>query len=279
MAMKRAHVITPGDLRGDVISDEVNPDRYGTSYLAEGDSWFSAGALPSSNILYELRLPQRALVLSLARPGQTLVHMSTISRGNFLKYYLTEERNTWKWTAILLSGGGNDLIDRVGAIVQHGTGSNPASYINDGELTTVCNEIVEGYRRIVAVRDVPNGLNNSVPIFLHTYDRVTPRDAPSRAGVIPVAGPWLIDTLEECEIRDHGLQRAIVDQVFERLTATLLSLQMQLPNFHVVATTGTLTQADSGTTGNSRDWLNEIHPNRGGYKKIAAKIATALQGR
>ena len=170
------------------------------------------------------------------------------------------------------------LIDRVGAIVQHGTGSNPASYINDGELTTVCNEIVEGYRRIVAVRDVPNGLNNSVPIFLHTYDRVTPRDAPSRAGVIPVAGPWLIDTLEECEIRDHGLQRAIVDQVFERLTATLLSLQMQLPNFHVVATTGTLTQADSGTTGNSRDWLNEIHPNRGGYKKIAAKIATALQG-
>ena len=278
MAMKPAHVITPGDLRGEVISDDVNPDRYETSYLAEGDSWFSAGALPSSNILYELRLPQRTLVLSLARPGQTLVHMSTISRSNFLKYYLTEERNTWKWTAILLSGGGNDLIDRIGAIVQHGTGSNPASYINEDELSTVCNEIVEGYKRIVAVRDVPNGMNNGVPIFLHTYDRVTPRDAPSRAGVIPVAGPWLIDTLEECEIHDPRLQCAVADQVFDRLTNTLLSLQTQLPNFHVVATTGTLARADSGTTGNSRDWLNEIHANRRGYKKIAAKIATALQG-
>jgi len=270
------HVITPNDLRGEDPTGDNDPDQYTTRYLAEGDSWFSLGALPSANILCELRLPKRALVLSLARSGQTLVHMSTISRSNFLKYYLTEERDTWKWNAIFLSGGGNDLIDKISAIVHHGSGDDPANYIDNGELDAVLDDIVQGYTRIVQVRDAPNGFNNGVPIIVHTYDRVTPRDAPAKAGVIPIAGPWLIDTFVNCEILDTTLQSEITDRIFERLTATLLSLEAKFPNFEVVNTTGTLRRAAPDTTGNNRDWLNEIHPNRGGYKKIAKKVAAAL---
>ena len=274
--MALPHVITANDLQVGQLDKQDDPDQYAVKYLAEGDSWFSQGAIPSSNVVYELRLPQRTLILSLARPGQTLVHMSTISRNNFLKYYLTEEKNTWKWDAILLSGGGNDLIDRISAIVQPSSGSNPASYINTAELNDVLNEIIQGYQRIVQVRDAPNGLNNGVPIVVHTYDRATPRKAPAKAGVIPVGGPWLIGTFENCEILNPALQCAITDQIFESLTQALLSLQGQLPNFKVVNTTGTLNRAASGTTGNSGDWLNEIHANQRGCRKIAAKIAVAL---
>lgn len=272
------YVITPNDLRAGEDPERRNdPDNYATKYLAEGDSWFSQGGLPSSNVLYELRLSKRALVLSLARPGQTLVHMSTISRNNFLKYYLTEERDTWKWNAIFLSGGGDDLIDKISAIVHRGSGDDPADYIDSGELDEVLDEIVQGYTRIVQVRDAANGLNNGVPIIVHTYDRVTPRDAPAKAGVIPVGGPWLIGMFENCEILDSTLQCAITDRIFDRLTETLVSLETKLPNFKVVNTTGTLRRAAPGTTGNNRDWLNEIHPNRGGYRKIAARFAAGLQ--
>lgn len=270
------HVITPNDLRGEDPTGDNDPDRYTTKYLAEGDSWFSVGALPSSNILYELRLPKRALVLSLARSGQTLVHMSTISRNNFLKYYLTEERDTWKWNAILLSGGGNDLIDKITAIVHHGSGSRPGNYIDNEQLDAVLEEVVQGYTRIVRTRDAANSLNRGVPIIVHTYDRVTPREAPAKAAGIPVAGPWLIGTFENCGILDSTLQCRITDRIFGRLAATLRSLGSKLPNFKVVNTTGSLRRAASGTTGNNLDWLNEIHPNRGGYKKIAAKVAASL---
>jgi hypothetical protein len=269
-------IITPNDLSGEDPSELSNPDRYETKYLAEGDSWFSLGAAVSSNILQGLRLPQRALILSLARPGQTLVHMSIISRNNFLKHYLTEEKDTWKWNAILLSGGGNDLIDKISTIVRRGSGNDPAAYIEGTELDGVLARIAEGYTRIVETRDAPNALNRGVPIVVHTYDRVTPRDAPARLGVIPVGGPWLIGTYESCGILDSDLQCAITDRIFDRLTQTLVSLETRLPNFRVVDTTGTLRRAAPGSTGNSRDWLNEIHANSGGYKKIAAKIAPLL---
>jgi hypothetical protein len=105
---------------------------------------------------------------------------------------------------------------------------------------------------------------------------VTPRDAPARLGVIPVGGPWLIGTYESCGIQDSDLQCAITDRIFDRLTQTLVSLETRLPNFRVVDTTGTLGRASPTSTGSSRDWLNEIHPNKGGYKKLAARIAGAL---
>ena len=50
-----------------------------------------------------------------------------------------------------------------------------------------------------------------------------------------------------------------------------------LPNFHVVDTRGTLQRSALGTTGNDGDWLNEIHPNRGGYDKLAGLFSAAVR--
>jgi lysophospholipase L1-like esterase len=45
----------------------------------------------------------------------------------------------------------------------------------------------------------------------------------------------------------------------------------------VVDTRGTLTRAELGHPGDSRDWQNEIHPNGGGYEKLAKKIEPVLE--
>lgn len=50
-----------------------------------------------------------------------------------------------------------------------------------------------------------------------------------------------------------------------------------LPNFYVVDTRGLLNPAESEKTGNSNDWLNEIHPNSTGYNKIAKPISALIR--
>jgi hypothetical protein len=45
----------------------LDPDdsAYAWRFLAEGDSWFTIGAIPSSNLLYEIRLKKRSVILNL----------------------------------------------------------------------------------------------------------------------------------------------------------------------------------------------------------------------
>jgi hypothetical protein len=50
-----------------------------------------------------------------------------------------------------------------------------------------------------------------------------------------------------------------------------------LPDFHVVNTQDTITPAALGETGESGDWMNEIHPGADGYKKLATKIARRVR--
>jgi hypothetical protein len=45
----------------------------------------------------------------------------------------------------------------------------------------------------------------------------------------------------------------------------------------VVTTQGTLTRAEMGVTLESNDWMNEIHPNYGGYRKLASKIGRKVR--
>lgn len=57
--------------------------------------------------------------------------------------------------------------------------------------------------------------------------------------------------------------------LFDRLAIHLLTLSKgpnKIPNFHVIDTRNTILRAKKNQTGESEDWLNEIHP-----KKIVIK--------
>lgn len=255
-------------------------------FLAEGDSWFSFGSTKFRNILSTLTLPDPACVLNIAEPGDKLHRMNkTTANPEF--FFNLRNKGGRRWSAILLSGGGNDLIDAVwnkqtqrseilvqpsapGSIDQ----TNLRSVINEDALDALFNFIKVNVAQIVAEgRDGADSNSKNVPLFMHTYALAQPRNAPVRHFG---QGPWLFPACVWLGI-DSALWLDLSRLLSRELAACLKSIE--LPNFHVVDTftlTTTLIPAAPGTTGNSNDWDNEIHPNRRGYQKLADTWAAEL---
>lgn len=252
---------------------------YAYRLLAEGDSWFTIGGIPSSNLLYELRLPQPAIVCNIAFPGDTLKRIVELAGSRDFEKLLTD-RFGYRWHAILISAGGNDLMDRAPRLVRNpGDGSSdPRDYLVAAELENFVRDVQEGYRAIVRLRDAEESANHGVPIVVHGYDYPTPRDAPARFLTVPVLGPWLHRAYD-----DHGIDEAaripITDYLVGVLAEAIRVLAVgpsALPAFHFVDTRGALQRAAPGASGPSGDWLNEIHPSHEGYRKIAARIGAEV---
>ncbi|MDP9903038.1 SGNH/GDSL hydrolase family protein [Variovorax ginsengisoli] len=254
------------------ISGPDDP-QFGKRVLCEGDSWFSLGAIPSSNLLFPLQFRQKTLLMNLATPGDTLLNMTNPSTNAPLKRTLAETQ----WDAIFVSGGGNDLIDNIFNVICEpsvGAGQHFLDYIDRIELAGIRANIQRYHRQLAQLRD--SGKNAGVPIVTHVYDYPTPRNAKANIVGFSLKGPWLYPALMTAKVPE-AFWISIADYIFESLAATLVELSALIDNFHVIAKTkGTLVRARLGTTGNDGDWLNEIHPNAGGYKKLAEVISPEL---
>jgi hypothetical protein len=294
MATEHAHpalavdVIYPFDVgQGESTETPDNPD-YAWHFLAEGDSWFTIAAIPSSNLLLELRLGRWTQILNLAYPGDTLRHIETLAKNKDLTRFLAKKNFCSHFDALLLSGGGNDLIGGVAELIriEPPPGADPTlpqSYIDGEAFAELLAKVQQAFAAIVAVRDSVHSLSRGSPAFVHTYDYATPRDAPARfVGSVPISGPWLFKAFAGSGI-DISLQQRIADLLTDGLADAVLALDSdtggedtRLPAFHVVDTRNTLVRANPTERGNSNDWINEIHPNLGGYRKIAARLSARI---
>ena len=187
----------------------------------------------------------------------------------------------YRWHAILLSGGGNDLIDDVDGIVFRpgGRPDDPVSYCHEDALLETLHGVERGYRRIVRLRDRQGSSCRNKPIVTHTYDFVTPRNSPARFFGLPAQGPWLYPALKKARI-PRRLWNDISDYLVGRLAERIRGLARgpdRLPAFYVVNTLDTLVPAELGNRRESNDWMNEIHPNAGGYTKLAKKMSRRLK--
>lgn len=251
---------------------------YAKRILCEGDSWFSIGAIPSSNLLYPLMFAQPTILFNLAKPGDTIVKMSDMSKNINLKKNLCQKNFAIKWDLIFLSGGGNDLIDRILQILcsaSPGAGENMLDYIYLSELGALKVYIQRAYMDIAAMRDSEHSLSRGVPIVTHIYDFPTPRNAPARFLKFGLFGPWLRPAF-----MNHGIPEKfwipLTDYLFDWLGQIITELQSKIDNFHVIRTRDTLARASLGETGKSGDWMNEIHPTAAGYEKLAAVVSPEL---
>jgi len=294
MATEHAHlalavdVIYPRDVgQGENAETPDNPD-YAWHFLAEGDSWFTIAAIPSSNLLLELRLGRWTQILNLAYPGDTLRNIETLARNKDLTRFLAKKNFCSRFDVLLLSGGGNDLIGGVAQLIRTTPrpGGDPTaalSYIDQDAFVALLRKVQQAFAAIVAVRDSAHSLSRGSPAFVHTYDYATPRDAPARfVGSVPISGPWLFKAFAGSGI-DISLQQRIADLLTDGLADAVLELDSasgsegkRLPAFHVVDTRNTLVRANPTERGNSNDWINEIHPNLGGYRKIAARLSARI---
>jgi hypothetical protein len=256
--------------------------------LAEGDSWFSIGSLnlgKSANLLFPLAFSENTALVQLAYPGDTLRHMAQV-RGDPRLEKLLAGNVSWRWSGILLSCGGNDLIDAtqvpptreskfriVRNSIEWGPESDGAArYINEEGWQTFCTYFQANLDHIIALRDAKKGTdgNRGRPLFMHTYAYPTPRPSGAGAG----ARPWLLPSMLSYGIPKQdwaALARALVDKLAELLLACAAD-SARYPALHVFDSRKlvAIQPAALDSTGESGDWLNEIHLTRAGCDKVTS---------
>lgn len=277
----KARVIAHGAISTNDILAENNPldKRYKRRILAEGDSWFSMGGYPKrENVLLEFSFPDRTIIVNIAEPGDTIVRMSDPKRAKLFQRYVAKKATAYEWHCILLSGGGNDLIDDASNILQIGT--TAAACINKEALKARLDAIAQAFRTLAAIRDSAENENADCPIVVHTYDYPTPRDSPSLFFGAEAVGPWLHRTMTDKGI-NPDLWVGISERLIDALADALLGLAKggkAIRNFSVIDTRNVLARADVGAKRTSGDWRNEIHPSNSGYRKIAAAMEHTVIG-
>ena len=284
MADIKLEVISTTTWAGTGDGNQVPVANYSRVYLAQGDSWFSLGAVPpwsTTNVLEGIWLEDRRLAVDCGYPGRTLAHMvDRVTDPTFDQ--LLAGKLAWPWDGLLMSGGGNDLIDALGVEPHYapevrllrrqdewGSGSSASRYVCEEGWTTFRGHMLAVLDVLLARRDASR--NPAMPVYLHTYDQVTPRFAPAGAG----KGPWLAPALKAYGIPPDDWN-AVADELIERLRQLWLGAAGPARNVHVIDTVGTLRRADPGTKGNSNDWENEIHPNKHGYGLLGEKWREVL---
>jgi hypothetical protein len=271
------------------IYDGVEPeDGYApsTPIVAQGDSWFSFGSIPPSitgNILFHLDFTFEASIVDFAQPGALLSEMCTAKYQQFVNAMVL--RDATAWAAILVSGGGNDLIAWANqgpsnaqksrlflTASERPSGGGIGGYISPDGWTGFRDQILEGYLAFDHLRQCSG--NPGAPLVAHTYDYPTPRPA----GVI-IVDPhgWLYPAMETYDIPDAdrvALAKYLVDQLAVFISGTVMK---QIGNMFLIDLRGTLIPADPGTPGQSNDWANEIHPTPDGYVKLAQSYSAQLK--
>jgi hypothetical protein len=280
--MPRAQIIRHGEI--DKRFPERDPDSrlYKCRVLAEGDSWFTLGAVPSSNMLFHIQASKPTALVTIAAPGDTVMNMGDPEHMKQLRRLLAVPQFSYEWDAILLSGGGNDLIEAAPELLRTPgvLSDDPADYVDPAALQRLVATVQAGFASIVAIRDADTSQSKGKPIYAHTYDYPTPRDSPARFLGAGVLGPWLYAAFLVADIPAR-MWISLSDHLLDRLAEAILELDAQsgsrpLPAFFAVDTRNTLNRARLDTVGTDGDWSNEIHPNTPGYRKIGAKVSARL---
>ena len=289
---QRPEIIDPSAVIGGGERGPYPFDLFERRCLAQGDSWFSIGAVPptkTTRILAELKLLKSTVIVNCAYPGAVLRRMTDTTRAPDFRRLLVG-RLALKWHAILLSGGGNDLIEAIGAppsadlslrllltAAERGSGQlAPEAYISAPGWATFAVHLSSVFNQLVDLRD--SGINRTTPLVLHNYARVMPRPAPAGLGF----GPWLLPALNSYAVPSPD-RLAVADELLSRLRQLIDSIvaarRTRDPQCGVVVAdsmSAGVDLADAASTDVSGDWVNEIHLTRGGYQKCATAWQVVL---
>ena len=150
----RPTVVTWEDMLDEPVHPGVDPAFYKQFILAEGDSWFTLGGIPTSNLLWSMRFHQRTMIVNCGNPGDTIKHMSDIEGNHNFRQALADK--DIQWNLVLLSGGGNDLIDHAKDIIktkgERGMDrpQNVEEYCHQDVLNKLITSIQNSYKNIFA---------------------------------------------------------------------------------------------------------------------------------
>ncbi len=263
-------------------ADKLGP--FQCTFLAEGDSWMDVsawrqGSLPEFLVRAYNKLGQDKLVINISTSGHTLTRIVDMMNDDFV-WWLKQ----FTYDGILFSAGGNDFIDAArdappGQGLLHDLRGQPMpTKAYDCVRQVALRQLVDDYlnpnfeRIYQAVRR--SAKNADTPIYLNAYDTPTARDAPA---IRDIAGPWLYTAYNTNGIAP-ALWPDLTAGLFADIKRTIDAWALGRTGVVVIPTTGLLQQADPDSSGESGDWINEIHPNESGWRKQVAAWLPHLPG-
>jgi hypothetical protein len=243
--------------------------------VAEGDSWFD---YPGTDVLGALEDLYGYDVESVAHKGDRVEDMA-YSAGQLLKFTRTLERVLRRGTvptAILLSGGGNDVAGHEFTVLLNHSAS-PIGGIDSRVIDGVVNHrIFYAYVTIIsAITAVSrNRTGSPIPIIVHGYDYPVADGRGFLGGWGPLPGPWLEPGLRQKGFTSMVQRAKITSQLIDSFNDMLARL-VAVPQFQHV-TFVDLRNTLSVGPGYRTWWANELHPTSKGFHKVAAAFAAVL---
>ena len=260
------------------------PDHFKYRFLVEGDSWMDRSSPTKPSLLQQLApefdaQKEDALFINLSHFGDTMRRIRDCMGHEFKLWLKTQFR--WKFHAILLSVGGNDFVDAARdtdpgqGILKNLAGQPVPPSGHDCVRRDAVADLVNQWLD-PSFRDLYNLVQGSqyadIPIFLNGYDTPTARNAPASAG----GRTWLFEAYNKNNIPEP-LWPDLTGSIFKDIETTVADWTVGRPNVHLVPTVGKLIPAAAGSVGSNADWLNEIHPNRSGWGKLAPVWRRAIK--
>lgn len=222
--------------------------------VAEGDSWFNH---PFLTTICDWLRKSHGIYRS-DRPGKTLREM--LEKKAYLKPLL--DHRAPKVKAVILSGGGNDLIgwkqpkNGYSPIFKFGDGTNAASYLDRRELKNALDTITALISQFAASVDAAK---RGLPILTHCYDTIIPRKAPFGSHVYPqllqVGAPPELHREITGQLQDEWKKR--YEEVCTKERIHFINLK-------------DITKTESR-------WADEIHPKSDPFHEMADRFEAKLK--
>jgi hypothetical protein len=226
--------------------------------ISEGDSWFSYPL--NANIMDYLEMMSDFSMLRLEHNGDNARQILAAGSEQLkkLRYYLKK----YPVEALLMSAGGNDLVARElkRILNARASGATWQSAVKLATLTTVLDDIVAAYERLLDARD---SLRPNCVVFAHSYCYFEPtgRKATGPFG-LGSAGPWMRPVLKDKGIDPATEGPQVARYLVDELHARLQALAAHRKRFIVVDTRSALPVDDV-------HWADEIHPSGTGFRRLA----------
>jgi len=226
--------------------------------ITEGDSWFSYPL--TANIADYIELMNDFSMLRLEHSGDEAREIMGVGSEQLktLKYYL----KSYPVDLLMMSAGGNDLVaGELGKVLNKKVaGATWQSAIKLAALTTVLDQIVAAYSRLLDARDL---LRPECLVVAHSYCYFQPtgRRATGPFGLLH-AGPWMRPVLVSKGIDPDTEGRDLARYLVDELHARLQALAATRPRFQLVDMRAALPV-------DTVHWADEIHPSGTGFRRLA----------
>lgn len=250
-------------------SETWEPDMPATM-LAIGDSWFW---YPRNNVLQALvahkRLKDPYRVIQML--GYNGAKLEEYVFGRFAKQvekHLSPGFRT-AYSAILISGAGNDAVDYKLALKRSCAGlSTGAECIDEATMTDFLGRLSAALGALVQRITVAYAGAQRPDIFLHSYDYPVPDGRGFKiVDQLKVSGPWLQPAMSGRKVDDvMPLRKEICRILIDRLAAVYEDFANRNERVYFIRSTGCLKSPDY-----EKDWDNELHPSAHGFKRVVDK--------